>query len=503
MSIKAFFSIVLVSLVVSPPIFAQREFKEVAKKIGLENIEEFKSFLALANDAAIPEDISHNISWAESQLEALGFKVETLETSALPLLLANQTFKKGKPTIAFYMHLDGQGVDRTKWGQKDPYKAVLKKATNNGFQEVEWDKLKEEDVNEYRIFARSSSDDKGPFMMLITALNYLKSQGKSPAYNIKMILDFEEEKSSPGLPEAVKKYKDRLMAEMLLILDGPVHSSGKPTLVFGNRGISSITLTTYGPLVPQHSGHYGNYIPNPALDLTKALATMKDDQGRVLIPGFYDGISLDSEVKRILEGVPSEEKAIKERTQTKRNDLVGTTYQESIQYPSLNIRGIQSGWVGKQARTIIPATATAEIDIRLVLESDPHKLIQSVKTHLTDLEFTVLDHTPSKEERMRFDKIIQMNSKVAYPAFRTNTESKEGKWLNRVLTQYYGEKPVIIRTSGGSVPISPFVSELGVPAIGVPTVNLDNNQHSPNENLRIGNYLTGIESFLVLLSSKL
>ena len=206
--------------------------------------------------------------------------------------------------------------------------------------------------------------------------------------------------------------------------------------------------------------------------------------------------------KKVLEGVPSEDAAIKKRTQTKINDQVGNTYQESIQYPSLNIRGMRSGWVGKDARTIIPASATAEIDIRLVLESNPEALLEGVKSHIQNLGYILLDHVPSSEERMRYDKIVQMNAKVSYPAFRTNTQAKEGQWLTQILTDYYQSKPVIIRTSGGSVPISPFVSELGVPAIGVPTVNLDNNQHSPNENLRVGNYLMGIETFLAILTTK-
>jgi len=162
---------------------------------------------------------------------------------------------------------------------------------------------------------------------------------------------------------------------------------------------------------------------------------------------------------------------------------------------------MQSGWVGEAARTIIPASATAEMDIRLVLESKPEALIAGVEKHIQNLGFTVLDHVPSEKERMQYDKIIQMNAKVSYPAFRTDTQAKEGQWLTKILTDYYQSKPVIIRTSGGSVPISPFVSELGVPAIGVPTVNLDNNQHSPNENLRVGNYLMGIETFLTILTT--
>ena len=228
---------------------------------------------------------------------------------------------------------------------------------------------------------------------------------------------------------------------------------------------------------------------------------MKDDKGRVLIPGFYSDIFLSDTVKEILEGVPSEESSIKARTQTKLNDLVGSTYQESLQYPSLNIRGMQSGWIGKEARTIIPSSATAEIDIRLVLESKPEILLSSIKNHIKGLGYTILDHTPTSDERLRYDKIIQMKAKVHYPAFRTDSKAKEGQWLTKILNDYYQKLPVIIRTSGGSVPISPFVSQLGVPAIGVPTVNLDNNQHSPNENLRLGNYFMGIESFIAILTS--
>ena len=480
---------------------AQRDYQEQARAMGIENIEKFKSFLALPNDAAQKGQINANIDWATQELIALDFEVKTLSTSHLPLLLANKIVKKNLPTVAFYLHLDGQAVDLSKWNQDDPYSAELMQKTNQGFESIGWENITNADNEDLRIFARSSADDKGPFVMFLIALEYLKNNNKSPAFNIKLIIDFEEEQSSPGLPQAVKEYKEELLADVLLILDGPMHSSGLPTLVFGNRGISTLTLTTYGPLTSQHSGHYGNYLPNPALALSKVLGSMKDDKGRVLIPGFYSDIFLSDTVKGILEGVPSEEASIKARTQTKLNDLVGSTYQESLQYPSLNIRGMQSGWVGKEARTIIPSSATAEMDIRLVLESKPEMLISSIKNHIEGLGYTVLDHTPTSDERLQYDKIIQMKAKVHYPAFRTDSKAKEGQWLTKILNDYYQKSPVIIRTSGGSVPISPFVSQLGVPAIGVPTVNLDNNQHSPNENLRLGNYFMGIESFIAILTS--
>ena len=154
---------------------------------------------------------------------------------------------------------------------------------------------------------------------------------------------------------------------MLIIYDGPRHITNKPTLTFGARGIATITLTTYGPVVPQHSGHFGNYAPNPALRLSKLLASMKDDEGRVTILGFYDGISIDSNTEQILKAVPDDDAQIKKRLQIVESDKVGSYYQESIQYPSLNIRGMQSGWVDEKVRTIIPGWARAEIDVRLVL----------------------------------------------------------------------------------------------------------------------------------------
>ena len=281
-------------------------------------------------------------------------------------------------------------------------------------------------MEEVRIFARSASDDKGPFMMLLNALEILKRQHRQPAFNIKVILDYEEEQSSPGLPEAVARYKKALAADLLLILDGPVHASGAPTLVFGNRGIATLTLTTYGPKTPQHSGHYGNYIPNPALNLSQLLASMKDAQGRVTIPGFYDGITLDAATKKILAAVPQEEAGIRQRTKIIAVDAVGTTYQESLQYPSLNLRGLQSGWVGAKKRTIIPATAVAEIDIRLVLESNPERLITLIKNHIAQQGYTVFDHEPSDAERLQNDKIIRLNYGIHYPAFRTPVNSKRG-----------------------------------------------------------------------------
>ncbi len=275
-----------------------------------------------------------------------------------------------------------------------------------------------------------------------------------------------------------------------------------PTLNFGNRGIGSITLKTYGPIVPQHSGHFGNYAPNPVFRMSNILSSMKDENGIVLIEGYYDGIVIDDEIKKYLEQVPDDEVSMREKMQFKIPESVGSSYQESLQFPSLNVRGIQSGLVGSEARTIVPSECIAEIDIRLVIESDGYRLINLIKKHIESLGYYITENEPTKEERVNYDKILKFTSRVSYPAFRTEINSELGNWLNDVLTNTFDQKPVLKRTSGGSVPISPFVNILNIPAVGVPTVNKDNNQHSPNENLRLVNYINGIETFIGILSSE-
>lgn len=164
---------------------------------------------------------------------------------------------------------------------------------------------------------------------------------------------------------------------------------------------------------------------------------------------------------------------------------------------------MESAWVGKEARTIVPATALAEIDVRLVPESDPERLFTLIKKHIEDQGFTILDHNPTDEERMKYPKIVKMNYSISYQAFRTPMDSEVGAWLRSAMNRAFGKDPVQIRISGGSIPISPFVDALGIPAVTIPTVNSDNNQHSPNENLRLGNYKEGITTIMAILSQKL
>ena len=270
-------------------------------------LEELKDFIAIPNDALMPEDINKNIDWLEVKFKQRGFKTQVLKTEGQPLFFAELPKIKNAKTILFYMHLDGQSVDNSKWNQEDPYKAVLKVKDGNDWKTLEWSAL-DNDINEdWRIFGRSTSDDKGPIIMLLQAIDLLKENNKNIPFNVKIILDSEEEKSSKPLPNAVKKYREILAADYLIINDGPLHVSDNPTIVFGCRGVTTINLTTYGPIKPQHSGHYGNYAPNPGFRLAKLLATFKDDKGKVLIDGYYDGISIDETTASILKSVPDDQ----------------------------------------------------------------------------------------------------------------------------------------------------------------------------------------------------
>ena len=368
------------------------------------------------------------------------------------------------------------------------------------WQEIPWDNLKKDYDEDWRVFARSASDAKAPINSFLIALDIMDEQNLEPNYNIKVIMDMEEEMGSPNLPNAVKKYRKKLKADRLVILDGPRHPSNEPTLTFGARGIATIQLKVHGPKYPQHSGHYGNYVPNPAIRLSQIIASMKNQDGIVTINGFYDGIEISDKARKIMAQVPDDENEIRRSIGISEIDKVADNYQESIQYPSLNVRGLKSGWVEKEVRTIIPSFALAEIDVRLVKETDPNRLIGLIKEHIQKQGYHITKKDPSDEERMKYGRLITFKSKISYTAFRTPIDSPIGDWLSSAIRNGFGMEPIIKRTSGGSVPISPFVNTLGVPAVTVPTVNPDNNQHSPNENIRVGNLIESVRTHLAILA---
>ena len=461
----------------------------------------YREFLGLPNDAMNPADIERLVVWMEQAFAARDFETRRIETDGSPSLYAQRLVPGATDTVLVYLQADGQPVDPTAWDQPDPYVATLKERDELGqWRPLGWSALEERFDPDWRVFARSAADSKGPMAQFLVAIELLDGLGFTLAYNLKVIIDTEEELGSPNLAAAIERDRELLAADFLLIFDGPPHASNGPTVSFGARGIATVTLETYGPRVAQHSGHYGNFIPNPVFDMARILASLKDAEGRVTVEGFYDGISISDAEKALLRAVPDDEQQILADAGVARADAVAPSLQEALQYPSLNVRGLRAAWVGDESRTIIPPRATAELDIRLVKESDAERLIGLLRGHIESLGYFIIDAEPTEEQRLGHPRLLKFTYDVSYGAFRSEFDSPAGLMARAGLRALYGEEPILIRTMGGSIPIAPLVETLGIPAATVPTVNIDNNQHSPNENLRLGNFVEGIAMLMAVLS---
>lgn len=466
-------------------------------------IQEHRDLVSIPCDA-YNDDMYKNSDWLRKAFTKRRFAVRILETEKnVPIVFAERITDDRLPTVLFYFHYDGQPVDKRKWDQDDPFTPVIKQKNADG----EWEEVSYNDVDswkpDWRIFARAAADDKAPIVMFLKALDIIQQQRIDQAVNIKVLMDGEEEKGSYGLKSTIDQYKDIYAADQLIIMDGPAHPTNRPTLTFGCRGIASATLIIYGPKVPQHSGHYGNYAPNPAFRASNLLASMKDDNGKVLVKGFYDGIVLDAKTRKILEAVPDDEAYIRSQIGIAAPDQVGKTYQESLQYPSLNIKGMSCAWIGKQTRTIVPDKAIVQLGIRLVKETDGAEMLEKVKKHIEAQGYYVIDREPTEEERLKHPKIATFIGRPSVNAFRTELDSPTGEWLTKSISNVFDEEVVRIRTMGGTIPVTPIIKTLDVPAAIVPMVNMDNNQHSPNENIRVGNLYNGIKICFGILTTSM
>lgn len=461
-----------------------------------------KEFVSIPNLPENKELMLQNIAWVAQKYKDLDFKTTQLETSTLPILIAEKEYDPRYKTVLFYFHIDGQPINPDSWNQDHPFTPVLKEKNKEGaWQTIDWERLNGTIDDEWRIYARAAADDKAPITMLLSALNILKRNNTTPKFNIKVIFDPEEEYGSTALLSTLETYKERYASDYFIVMDGPAHTSNTPTVTFGCRGIATCSITTYGSKVPQHSGHYGNYVPNPVFGLATLLASMKDEQGNVLIQDYYKGIEIDPTIFELLESVPFDAEKLHQALGIHTSEKVGRNYQESLQYPSLNVRQIGTSWKGKGLKTVIPEYATANIDVRLVPETDGDDQLQKIKKHIEQQGYYVIDRDPTDAERQTHPKIVKFTGATSVNAFRTNPDSDFGKKVRSQLRDGLGEDLIVIRLMGGTVPIVPLINTLNVPTVIVPMVNMDNNQHSPNENIRIGNIKQGIAICLALLNS--
>lgn len=488
---------------------------------AVESFPEYLQLLSLPNDSLVSaEDIQVNASQLEKLFQQRGFKTQQFANQGKPLVLAEylpNSTSPNKKTVLFYLHFDGQPVISSQWAQQSPWQPVVKKKDASGkWQIVATEEILRADFDpELRVFGRAAADDKGPIMMFLAAFDLMRAQGLTPAVNVKVMLDSEEEVNSPGIVNLVKEKKDFFKADALVIHDMAAHPSGRPTAIFGNRGVQTLSLTVYGPKAPLHSGHYGNLIVNPAFSLARLLASMKDEQGRVLIQGYYAKTKLSPVDTRVLDAVKDDEAALKRRVGVAVTEKVASNYQRALQYPSLNIRGMVAASVGNSAANIIPQEALAEIDIRTTQEANAQYLTERLRQHIIKQGYHVIDHAPDDAERQRYPKLLQLQTGLPANAARQSIAAPIRHWVERAQKAAYAElsvnadktkpaqnyQPLIIRASGATVPTHEIVSPLGLPFVIVPTVNVDNNQHTYDENLRLGNYLSGMRIMLGLLNT--
>ena len=341
-------------------------------------------------------------------------------------------------------------------------------------------------------------------MAILTAFDAVRAQGIAPSLNIKFIFEGEEEAGSPHLGEIIDLHKDLLAADAWIICDGPVHQSGRKQVVFGVRGDQNVDLTVYGAKRPLHSGHYGNWAPNPAMTLVRLLASMKDDAGRVTIAGWYDGVEpLGEAERRAIAEAPAYDDELRSQLGLARTEGAGKSLLELINQPSLNINGISSGDVGVLARNVIPTTATAVLDLRLVKGNDHRQQVERLIDHIRKQGFYVIDRDPTDDERKQHPLIAKVTARAGgYNAERTRMDLPLSKAVIDAVQSTSKDPIVRLPTAGGSLPLSIITDHLRTTTMTVPIANYDNNQHAENENLRLQNLWDGIETWAAVMTMK-
>lgn len=474
------------------------------ERATVESLSDWVEFLRLPNvTVESTADIRKNADWIEAAFKSYGFVSQQLEDGETPMVYAAwPSHDPARTTVLFYGHMDGQRVNPEEWDQESPWSPTLKGREGGAWIPLPLERLLKGEANpDDRLFARSSADAKAPIIMLLAVMNALKAEGAEPAINIKIILDSHEEGGPPTLVDVVRRNADLLAADAIIMLDGPMHISNRPTVVHGHRGGAGFQLTVFGGRSELHSGHFGNYAPNPAILLAEILASFKDECGRVVVDGFYDGVVFDEETKAAFAAVPDDMVAINQRIGIAEAACVGTNYQEAINYPSLDVLAMRAADVDNR-RTIIPERAVAAIGMRTVPGAPPEQLLSTVRAHIEGLGFHIVEGDPSEEERMTYPRLASMSGGRGSPALYTPLSAPVGQWIAESMKATFGEAPVRIPIMGGSVPTSGLFP-LEAPIMLLPLVNGDNNQHAANENMRIGNYYTGVETLYGLIQTPL
>ena len=451
-------------------------------------VQQFSELLSIPNVAADPANLKRNADVLLEKLRTRGIDSRLLSLPGAPSVVFGQIDVPGaQHTIVFYAHYDGQPVTPSEW-DGSPFTPTVREV--NG---------------EQRIYARSAGDDKAAIFAQLTALDALKAAGIPLRANLRFVWEGEEEAGSPHLEQILNANRELIHGDVWLICDGPVDQSGQQTVVFGARGDAHLEITVYGPHHGLHSGHYGNWAPNPAMMLAQLLAGMKDDDGRVLVPHFYDGIApLSAIEKEALARAPVNDRMLMNAFWLGRVDGAGAHLLELINQPSLNINGLSSGQTGARAANVIPPTATADLDLRLVVGVDWRAQQQRVIDYIRSRGYFIVDREPTQQILIEHPRVAMIvRDEAGYNAVRTPMDLPIAQEVIEAVKSAHKNKDVVLLpTMGGSVPLGAMERAAQTRTVTVPIANYDDNQHAANENLRLQNLWDGVETMAALLEMK-
>ena len=470
-------------------------------------IRDFAELLSYPNLAFTPE-IRDAALYIRDRLQEVGVETDLLEIEGgSPLVLGRLDVPGATRTLGIYVHYDGQPVDASSWTH-DPFQPTLYDASMEaGGSPIELPPEGAPVDPEWRIYARSAGDDKAPIAAILPVLRAFTEAGVAPTSNLVFMFDGEEEAGSRNLGAYMEMASDVLDdIDIWLFFDGPAHSSGRPQIVFGVRGAMGMEVTVYGATRNLHSGHYGNWAPDTGSILSRLLASMKDDEGNVLIDGWYDTFDpIGDEERAALEAMPDYDGELKRELGLARTEGEPQSLSERLMLPALNVRGITSGTTGALARNVIPNTAVAALGIRMVRGNTSEQLYDLVVGHIEQQGFHIVDEDPDMDTRLRYPRIAKVTGGGGYVASRTSMANPFAQSVTAAASaaadRAFGDGALIVAPGmGGTLPLYLFSDVAGKPAMVVPVANHDNNQHAPDENLRIANLWYAIDLYAALMT---
>lgn len=485
---------VVLSAAPSPAVIKVREWRATRER---QIVAELMQLVALPNIASNKADIIKNADVLTGMFEKRGFTVARVQTPGSPVLIARRDAANAVGTLTFYMHYDGQPTEARDWTIGQPFAPVAMLGQTR-FDLASTSAALSPDL---RIYGRAVADDKGPIVAFLAAMDGLAETRATVPWSLRIVLDGEEEAGSPNFTAAMTANAGAVRSDLAIVVDSPRHPSGLPTVFYGSRGVTGAEITIYGATGDLHSGNYGNFVIDPAMALTKLIASMKDDAGNVIIKGFYDGVvPLTATERRAIDEIPNVDQKLLEQFGLARSEHPDSRIELQHNRPTLTVAGLQSGTVGPNFRNAVAATATGRVEMRLVNGLNEKTQYERLVAHIRDQGYFIVSGPPDAATRRTQPKIARITqSGGGFPIGKGNMDDPSTVMAANAI-RALDQRLVQMPTIGGSLPFSTFNDALKLPTIGLAVVNFDNNQHAINENLRVGHLWEAIDIFAALVT---